>query len=368
MKSSDFITPLVGALVCYLLAEAEYAQFLYYHHGDGMNALYLMTRELLQGHTHWRLDQSRVLGPLLIAAFENYGHLTYEVAYNNVIQLSFFIANFTALMLVRSVGLNYLKCFLCVAGFASVQTLFFHYWWAPWTNIEEILVLAMFGVGLASLTRGQSLLAYAIIYVLWTFTKETFVLLPLWILFSALSTTWFSGSATTFFGILRKNATLSGICALMLVVSEGIIMVIRKLLWQSSVLSDVGLDNRPGEILHQQVQVMSNLNYLGVSIDALVGKAPPPDWPVGGLLYLVSVIAFIVAFFWAIKIRHKECLAVAGVGLVFVMIAFGFVNLPESDALLPVVPIFLSLGAAYIKSEPNSKMIGLTSYRDVHLC
>ena len=142
---------------------------------------------ILDGLPHWRIYQSRVLGPLLMGSLERWTGLGYGPAYLMILQLA--CASLHALLATfyARLGLSALRSCLLALGFIAAFTpLVWHEWFYVWDALDLVLVQA-FVIGVLS---SFSLTVLSCIFGAALLNHEIALFMPLWLIVLQLCEAW----------------------------------------------------------------------------------------------------------------------------------------------------------------------------------
>jgi hypothetical protein len=361
-KNADVIgsmrTIIPLSALSYLLGFLDYWQFIY-NDFPHMNDLYDYQRSLLAGHAPWLADQNRVLAPILISLLRRVLATNYSAAYQHYMLWSFIGLNWSILILILVSRVDTDRAVVGVLAAAAMPVCLMNYWWYPWTNLEAVLLCLMFIVDALQLTLRWRWFWFSVIFCFFIFTKETCIFLPIWIFIRAV----FEARST---GTRGKSLVATGIvCAIMIVCGVGIDAALRHLLWISGTIPGIpsGVPPVP-TVLGTHILMLDypqeTFGYYRQILNGLFSARTPasffgdkiwPDWPAGGIAFVGLFGVTVAGMIWSWRGRESVLSAIFCFVILYMIVCFGLVNMPEGDKLLPVVVAYVYAYSRIMRPE-----------------
>jgi hypothetical protein len=142
---------------------------------------------VLDGLPHWRIYQSRVLGPLWMGSLERWTGLGYLPAYLMTLQLACASVHALLATFYARLGLSVLRSTALALGFVAAFTpLVWHEWFYVWDALDLVLV-QLFLIGVLSSFR---LGVLSCIFAATLLNHEIALIMPVWLIVLQLCEAW----------------------------------------------------------------------------------------------------------------------------------------------------------------------------------
>ena len=351
---------LVLVLLSYALGFAAYWHFLFIF-DPRFETIYTYQRDLLAGHTEWVADQNRVLAPLLVEGLRRALHLSYEGAYQHYMFYMFVAETLCAALLFRICRLSMGQSLVGLLLVTTVPLALMNLWWFSWTNLEFTIVLLTFALDASRIGRGMRIALYGCLFAAWVFTKETSFFLAVWIglrygLPALGERRW------------KTLGLLAALCLGMVAVSAAVVSGLRHGLFVSGTnpAYPSGMpDDLPTVLGGTHLYSMNPVNVLRVVRNYrafLTFRLPWPlwgnrhflDWSVGMIEMLTTLAILVGCAIWAFWHQALRLLALALMGLIYVVMLFLITNTAEADKLMPVVAMGAYAYAILARPRPGT--------------
>lgn len=258
---------LIAAGVIAALTFAQFRIFAIFH--VYMEAkLVEATSDFFSGHTHWRIFQSRILGPAIVEGIQwlDCHFLDSQCKYGNALYtyhfLSMLVSNFLFFTLVKRLGVGLLETCIFTVTFIGFQVLTSYVWYLPWDVLDLMLFTLML---LLDVRRRRPIVFFYVLSFFWMLTKETALFAPAWLLLSRFQ----FRRGMTLFDAARSNVRLLAHVSILSLIIVVTISLLRESLFVSSILPGVGSDSGHGPF-GQHIQAIFNLKSVTAELWKLI--------------------------------------------------------------------------------------------------
>ena len=248
--------------VAVVLSLGQTCVFIQYHQFN-LNSLALATAHFFRGETHWRTFQNRLLGPALVLLIQKLlcaaGRREYLTALRGYYYAATVTVNVIFLALVLNIRRSLTFGFICLMGFIGFQVLMWTEWYYPWDPLELLLFSTLL---LMELKRRRGWTFFYLLFLVWVFTKETAIFVPIWLIVTRgiIPSDWKSPRA--WWG---PNAKIVGNSIAMFAIASVITRTLRNRLFVRSVLPNVGADDQDRNV-GQHLQLFNNVHLTRLDI------------------------------------------------------------------------------------------------------
>jgi len=348
---------LLGAMIL-----GQYSIFMFYHQVN-LTELMGVSEHLLEGVTHMRVFQNRLLGPIIIkllqhgicrmhvsceyvAAFKAY-HLLMITLCNAVF---FYFSCKIINSIVLEERLNFLSKAMAIIVFASVQLQMLGAWLQPWDYLD---LLGFIVLVCGDYRRDKGYIFFWALFLVWLSAKESALFVPMWMILTRLDLKF---KECFSFRHLWQRRVLLIQSLLMAVICVIVTKFLRDHFWVHSTFSNVGTDD-VHKVLGNLIGITDNYHRFR---DALLElrQRKIDGWLYSSLYYVAFGFVYLVILFLSNqkdnssqRVFHVFNLA----GIFFIML-WVIGSIPEPRLYLPLIPMFFVILMHTLESVQNSKI------------
>jgi hypothetical protein len=332
---------LLGAMIL-----GQYSIFMFYHQAN-INDLMGVSEHLLEGVTHIRVFQNRLLGPALIKLLQHslcsmqvsceYSEAfkSYHLMMITICSCTFF---FLSSKIINSVvpeeNLNFLSKAGAIIAFTSIQLQMLGAWLQPWDYLD---LLGFIILVCADYRRDKNYTFFWLLFIFWLSAKESAMFVPMWILLTRLDLKF------------KQCFSLKNLWARRLLLLQSFLMVIiciittkylRDHFWVHSTFTNVGTDDAH-KVLGNLIGITDNYHRFRDALLELRHKKID-GWLYSSLYYVSFGLVYLVMRFLLVQktSTQRQLFEVYNIMGIFFIMLWVIGSIPEPRLYLPLIPMF----------------------------